>query len=50
MIMANDRQAQPQAAGLSRRASLGLTKAFKHKWKKIRPNPDPGVADDNLDV
>ena len=48
--VADDGEAQPETAGLSRRASVGLAKALEHMRQEIRPDADARVADDDLDV
>ena len=48
--VADDRQAQAEAAGLARRAGVGLAEPLEHERQELRLNADAGVADDDLDV
>src|SRR5215212_9949393 len=46
----DDGEAQTQSSRPSRRARLGLPKALEHVRKKVRPDPDAGIAHEDLDV
>ena len=48
--VADDRQAQPEAAGLPRRAGVGLPEALEHVGQEVGRDADAGVADRHLDV
>ena len=48
--VANDRQAQSQAARLAGRARLRLTKSLEDIGQEVRADAHPGVADDDFDV